>query len=451
MSRLTCYGGSGTATGANFLLEIGGKRVLIDCGLLQGSREASHENAKDFEYDPQGIDILFVTHAHIDHIGRIPKLYKDGFRGVIYSTPETKDIAKLLLLDAAKINREKENPLFTSKDVDESLSLWQTIPYHDKKSFGGGEAGEFEVELYDAGHVLGSSMVRFSTPKGNMLFTGDIGNSPSPVLRDTEKVTGLNYILMESVYGDRNHEDKAERDEKFKRVVKEAIARGGTLLIPAFSLERTQIMLYLLDNLFESKELPEVPVFLDSPLGIKVTGIYEDIKKLYNPEATKEIKDGDDIFNFPSLKKTLRAGDSEEISNTHGPKIIIAGSGMSTGGRILNHEKTYLPDSKTTFLLVGYQGVGTLGREIEEGSKKVLIDDSEVVVKAKVEKIEGFSAHADSNTLVDFVSNSKDSLKRVFVAMGEPKSSIFLAQRLRDELGVEAMVTKNGGVYELEL
>jgi len=451
MSRLTCYGGSGTATGANFLLEIGRKRVLIDCGMLQGSREASKENAKDFEYDPQSIDMLFVTHAHIDHIGRIPKLYKDGFRGIIYSTPETKSIAKLLLLDAAKINREKENPLFTSKDVEEALGLWQTIPYHDKKTFGGGEKGEFEVELYDAGHVLGSSMARFSTSKGNMLFTGDIGNSPSPVLRDTEKVTGLNYILMESVYGDRNHEDKTERDEKFKRVVKEAISRGGTLLIPAFSLERTQIMLYLLDNLFESKELPEVPVFLDSPLGIKVTGIYEDIKKLYNPEATKEIKDGDDIFNFPSLKKTLRAGDSEEISETHGPKIIIAGSGMSTGGRILNHEKTYLPDPKTTFLLVGYQGVGTLGREIEEGTKKVLIDDSEVVVKAKVEKIEGFSAHADSNTLVDFVSNSKDSLKRVFVAMGEPKSSIFLAQRIRDELGVDAMVTKNGGVYELEL
>ena len=451
MSKLICYGGSGTATGANFLLEIGNKRVLIDCGMLQGSREASQENAKDFEYDSASIDILFVTHAHIDHIGLIPKLYKGGFRGVIYSTPETKSIAKLLLADAAKINREKEHPLFTMNDVEGAISLWQTISYHDKKSFDIGESGKFEVELYDAGHVLGSSMVRITTPKGSMLFTGDIGNSPSPVLRDTEEVTGLKYVLMESVYGDRNHEDKEERDEKFKKVVKEAISRGGTLLIPAFSLERTQIMLYLLDNLFESKELPEVPVFLDSPLGIKVTGIYEDVKKLYNQKATEEIKSGDDIFGFPSLKKTLRAGDSEEINNTHGPKIIIAGSGMSTGGRILNHEKTYLPDPKTTFLLVGYQGVGTLGREIEDGAKKVFIDDSEVTVKAKVEKIEGFSAHADSNTLVDFVSNSKDSLKRVFVAMGEPKSSIFLAQRLRDELEVDAQVTKNGGVYELEL
>ncbi|NCN08117.1 MBL fold metallo-hydrolase, partial [Candidatus Parcubacteria bacterium] len=178
MSKLICYGGSGTATGANFLLEIGNKRVLIDCGMLQGSREASQENAKDFEYDSASIDILFVTHAHIDHIGLIPKLYKGGFRGVIYSTPETKSIAKLLLADAAKINREKEHPLFTMNDVEGAISLWQTISYHDKKSFDIGESGKFEVELYDAGHVLGSSMVRITTPKGSMLFTGDIGNSP---------------------------------------------------------------------------------------------------------------------------------------------------------------------------------------------------------------------------------------------------------------------------------
>ncbi|MEX0919221.1 MAG: MBL fold metallo-hydrolase [Parcubacteria group bacterium] len=451
MTKLTCYGGAGTATGANFLLEIGGKKILVDCGMLQGSKDSSEENSKVFEYHPEDIDMLFITHAHIDHTGLVPKLYKHGFRGRVYSTPETKKISELLLMDAAKINKDKENPIYGFHDVEAVLGLWETMPYHEMKHFSLEDSVELEVDFYDAGHVLGSSMIKFTTPTGSMLFTGDVGNSPSPVLKDTEKVSGLDYILIESVYGDRNHGNKDERDAKFKEIVEESIKRGGTLLIPAFSLERTQIMLYALDNLFESGAIPAVPVFLDSPLGIKVTGIYEDVSKLFNKEATDEMNGGDEIFEFSGLRKTMQARNSRDIVNIKGAKIIIAGSGMSTGGRILSHEKTFLPDPNSTLLLVGYQGAGTLGRELEEGAKKVFIDEEEVVVRAHVENVSGFSAHADSDTLVDFVSTSKDSLKKVFVAMGEPRSSIFLAQRLRDELDVDAVVTEKGKVYELDL
>lgn len=447
MPKLTCYGGAGSTTGANFLLEFNNKKILIDCGMLQGEGDTDEHNKKVFPYDASSVDVLYVTHAHIDHIGLIPKLHKEGFRGEIYSTPETKSIAELLLADAAKINSDDEEPVYTQSDVVNALSIWKTVKYHEVLDFYG-----LKVEFYNAGHILGSSMVKFTFPSGkSMLFTGDLGNSPSPILEDTEKMEGLDYLLIESVYGDRNHESKKERDEKFDRVVRESIERGGTLLIPAFSLERTQVLLYKLDNLFESKKVPSVPVFLDSPLAIRLTKIYERVTDLYNQKALSDMKAGDEIFKFNELKETLSVRDSREIAGVEGPKIIIAGSGMSTAGRIVAHEERYLPDPNSTILLVGYQAQGTLGRMIEEGVKKIMINNKQVLLKARVEKIDGFSAHADSNTLVDFVSASASTLKKVFVAMGEPKSSIFLAQRLRDELNVEAVATEKGKSYDLDL
>lgn len=433
-------------TGANFLLEIADKHVLVDCGFAQGSHEAKEENKKPFEYDPASIDILFVTHAHIDHIGRIPKLVKDGFKGKIFSTPETRSLAELMLADAAKINMYDESPIYTAADVSKSLSLWEEISYHRPREF-----ESFTLEFLDAGHILGSAMLKFSVGGRNMLFTGDLGNSPSPLLRDTERVADIDYMVMESVYGDRNHEGREEREELFKKVVLESIAREGTLLIPAFSLERTQVILSLFDNLIESKAVPSVPVFLDSPLAIKVTDVYERVTRHYNEGVQEELSAGDEIFNFPKLKETAQVRDSREIQKVQGPKIIVAGSGMSTGGRILGHEAHYLPDPSTTILLMGYQAPGTLGRQLYEGMKEVVIDESKVKVRAKVEKISGYSAHADSDMLVNFVSASKDSLKKVFTAMGEPSASIFLAQRLRDELGVEALMPERGKTYRLEL
>jgi metallo-beta-lactamase family protein len=447
MAKLTCYGGAGSTTGANFMLEIGEKKVLIDCGMEQGGRGAFERNKQPFVYDPKSAGMLFVTHSHIDHIGLIPKLCREGFEGEIYSTPETREVAELLLMDAVKIGRQEKESLYGPDDVAKAFSLWKTMPYHEVRDF-----GDFTIELLDAGHVLGSSMVRLVSRNGKtMLFTGDIGNSPSPLLKDAEKVSGLDYLLMESVYGDRTHEHKELREEKFKEVVLSSIKRGGALLIPAFSLERTQMILAMLDNLFESQQVPRVPVFLDSPLAIRITSVYERVSSLFNDKAQAELKAGDHLFRFDELKSTAHVQDSQQIKTVSGPKIIIAGSGMSTAGRILAHEEHYLPDPNSTILFTGYQAAGTLGRQIAEGMKKIVIDGGEVAVRARVEQIGGFSGHADSDALVEFVSQSAKTLKMVFVAMGELRAEIFLAQRLRDELGVRAVATEEGKSYEVEL
>ncbi len=453
MVKLEFYGGVDTVTGANFLLDTGDKRVLVDCGFTQGSRDADEINRSDFKYDPSSVDLLFITHAHIDHVGLIPKLVKDGFNGRIISTPETKSIAKLMLDDSAKINERKsrdegQEPIYTYSDVEKSISMWDTTGYHQPKDF-----GSFTVELYNSGHVLGSSMVKFTfkASSRSIMFTGDIGNSPSVILKDVEKVSGLQYMVMESVYGDRIHEDRDEREEKFKKAVLDTIAKKGTLLIPAFSLERTQEILHLLDDLFETEKIEPIPVFLDSPLAIKITDVYSKLTKNLNGHIQQELDGGDDVFSFSRLKETSQVRDSREIRKVSGPKIILAGSGMSTAGRIISHEEEFLPDPDTTLLFVGYQAPGTLGRQIQEGMKNVQIEDRHVKVRAKIETISGFSAHADSDQLVDFVSSTKESLEKVFVAMGEPKSAMFLSQRLHDELGVEAVVPEKGKVYELDL
>ncbi len=450
--KLICFGGVGAATGANFYLETENKKILVDCGLLQGVSGSDDFNSATFDYDPSTIDILFITHAHTDHIGKIPKLVKDGFKGVIYSTPETKEISSLMLLDTAKITETNAfhqgiEPIYRVSDVLEAMKKWQTIKYHEIKDF-----GDFNLEVFDAGHILGSVMYKFTFPSGkSILFTGDLGNSPSPILRDTEFVPGINYLLMESVYGDRNHEDKHIRDEKLKNLLRVAIERKGTVVIPVFSLERTQVMLYELDNLFESGALPSIPVYLDSPLASHVTRIYEKVVELYNDQTQKDIQGGDKIFQFPKLIETASSRESHEIEMISGPKIVLAGSGMSTAGRVQGHEAIYLPDPNATILFVGYQSPGTLGREIIDGAKVVEIKGEKINVKAHIERIDGFSAHKDSDHLVEFVEKSGEKLKRVFVCMGEPKSSIFLAQRIRDELEIDAILPERGKIYQLDL
>ncbi len=450
------YGGVGSVTGANFLLEGKGFRALVDCGLTQGSVTADTQNNEPFDYEPSSINFLFVTHAHIDHIGRIPRLVKDGFQGVIYSTAETREIAELMLSDAARIMDTEARssgvlPTYGGEDVIKTFSLWKEIPYHKEIKV----TDNLSVFLKDAGHILGSSMYLFSYKKedGNItkiLFTGDLGNSPSILLPDTEFVTDADYIVMDSVYGDRNHEDKDVRNAKFLSVVNNVIAKKGTLLIPAFSLERTQTILYEINNLVEEKIIPIIPVFLDSPLAIKLTEIYKRISGLYNKDVQSDLAGGDKIFEFPKLVSTARVEDSKRIHETAGPKIIIAGSGMSTAGRVLHHEERYLPDPNAILLLMGYQAPGTLGREIQDGNKDILIHGKKIHIKAKIENIEGYSGHKDSDHLIEFVEKAADGpLKKVFVVMGELKSSLFLVQRLRDYIGVGAIAPEKGKQYEL--
>lgn len=451
-ARITFYGGAGTVTGANFLLEVGGVRALVDCGLQQGKEFSQNENYDPFPYAPKSIDVLFATHAHADHIGRIPKLVRDGFSGTIYSTPATKELSAVMFEDAlgilsAEARKQQIEPLYEREDVTKALSLWKEIPYHQSKVL----SDEVSVYLKDAGHILGSAVLEFSAFGKKIVFTGDLGNSPSPLLRDTEKVDTATYLVMESVYGDRNHDRRDERTEVFTQAIKDTIARSGTLLIPSFSIDRTQVLLYELNKLVESKVIDPIPVFLDSPLAIAVTKIYERYTKDFNETVQKEITQGDNVFDFPKFSFTPRVEDSKAILRIPDPKIVIAGSGMSAGGRVLHHEKHYLSDKNNMLLLVGYQSVGTFGRRLQDGAKSVHIFGEEVAVNAEVRTLTGYSAHKDSNNLISFVEDSRDTLKKVFVAMGEPKASLFLVQRLRDYLEVNAVSPEKGEVHELPL
>lgn len=438
--RLTFAGGAGTVTGANFLLEYEGARLMVDCGMVQGLPDADARNRSDFEYSLADIDAVVITHAHMDHIGRLPKLVRDGYRGPIYSTDPTRDLAAIMLEDGARIVGAESKKLdldawYDQSDVDLTLSLWQTMPYHGMSVLG----KKFSVRLLDAGHVLGSAMVEVSVGGKKVLFTGDLGNSPMPLLRDAEAAPLVDYIVMESVYGDREHEARDERLQKLERTIEDTVHTGGALIVPIFSLERTQEILFEINNLVEQKKIPAVPVFLDSPLAIRVTEIYRKHGNYFNKQAVQQAK-SDDLFAFPGLKLTETKEESKTINEVPSPKIIMAGSGMSHAGRVIHHERRYLADPKSKILLVGYQGAGTFGRLLQSKPKKVTLFGDSVRVRASIETIKGYSGHKDLPALLAFVEPVVGSVRQVFCTMGETKSSRFLAQRLRDYYGVKAVV-----------
>jgi len=451
-ATLGFYGGVGSVTGANFMLDTGGASFLIDCGLRQGDQFAEASNAESFVYDPASVDALFVTHAHADHIGRIPKLVRDGFRGPIYSTEPTKSLAGIMFDDALHImqgeaKRYSRVPLYSQSDIDATLARWQTVSYHETITL----PDDVSAYFTDAGHILGSAMVHFTRSGKKVVFTGDIGNVPQPLLSPPEIPTEYDYLVMESVYGDRVHEEVAERTALLQYYIEATIKQEGTLIIPAFSLERTQGMLYEINNLVESGTIPPVKTYLDSPLAIRVTDVYQHAVSFLKPDIQSQIQAGDDIFSFEGLSFTETMKESAAIASYGGPKIIIAGSGMSHGGRIREHEKRFLGDSKTTLLLVGYQTVGSIGRLLQDGAREVVIDGVRVKVKARIETIRGFSGHADRNQLLDLVYQGTvvKMPTRVFVTMGEERASLFLTQRLRDYLGVQAIAPDTNQEIEI--
>lgn len=450
-SKITFYGGTGTVTGANFLLDTGDKKVLIDCGAFEREHVCDPANVAPFAYDPASIHALVVTHAHQDHIGRIPRLVKMGFRGPIHSTAATKELAGVMLEDALSIMRTGAEhnhceQLYDEHDLQRTMEQWMGHAYHEPFPF-----GTTTTEFLDAGHVLGSAMARFSRGGRSVLFTGDIGNSPEPLLNDAESPAGANYIVMESVYGDRVHEGRVERADVLRATIEAARARHGALLIPSFSLERTQVLLYELNRMREDGTMQPIPIYLDAPLATRVTDIFKRYVDYMNPVVQERAGNGDDPFSFPGLSVTHNTRESQAIHAAPDPKVIIAGAGMSAGGRIRGHEKQYLSDKKAGVLFVGYQAPGSLGRRIQDGAASVDIDGDRVRIQAHIDTLTGYSGHADRDQLMDFVERAGASLQKVFVTMGEPKASHFLSQRLKDFLNVDSVVPEPGQSFDIDL
>ena len=449
--KLTFSGGAETVTGSNFLVEGERGKLLVDCGVEQGASYCEECAYEPFPYDASKIDALVITHAHLDHIGRAPKLVRDGFRGTVYATAPTRDLMELILRDSAHIlamdaRAKGKPPIYEDQDVDELLARTKTVKYGEEWEAAPG----LSCVLRQTGHILGSASVRIKDDEGvGLAITGDIGNAPSPYLPDPVSIEDADVLVMESVYGDRVNPQEG-RVETLKKALQKAIARGGAILIPAFSLERSQLMLYEISNFMEAGEIPKVPVFLDSPLAIKVTDVYAKWSDEYfKPEVEDELKREHDIFRFSFLSQTPSREDSEAIADTPNPKIIIAGAGMSHGGRIARWEARYLPDPKTTLLIVGYQAPGSPGRLLQDGAKTVRINGEDVPVRATVATYSGWSAHADRNGLLAFAEKTLPRVKTIFTALGEPASARFLAQRIHNFLGVRAVVPGEGETWEI--
>jgi len=440
MTKLYFYGGAKSVTGANYLLESGKEKILVDCGLRQGSHYGEHKNFEPFPYDPKEIRAVFITHAHIDHIGRLPKLFRDGFRGTIYSTPATRDFAELLLLDSHHIleeeaEREGRPELYSVEDVREVMELWRGTPYHTPINL-----GNFLVEFFDAGHVLGSAIIRIITEGKTIVFSGDLGNYPAPIVQPTELLDAADYCIIESTYGNRVHEDSGLRQEMLEDAIEDVVRSGGVLMIPIFALERTQEILFHLHQLFEEGRVPRVPVFVDSPLAIKVTAVYKKYEDYFNKDTYHMVRHADDILNFPGLRITPTTEESKQINGVPSPKIILAGSGMSQGGRILHHERRYLSGEKNMILFVGHQAQHSLGRQILDGATTVKIFGEIVPVRCKRRVLEAYSAHADQPRLLAWLKPMRMTLKEVFVVQGEEEQAIALAQKIRDEFAISTVI-----------
>ena len=454
MAKLTFYGGARSVTGANYLIETANTKVLVECGLAQGDRKARDSNYKPFPYDASTVDAVLLTHAHIDHTGRVPKLFKEGFTGRIIATVPTVDLMKIMLEDSAGLlaneaRREKKEALYSEADADYTADHAEGIKYGKEIKI----SPEIRVRFRDAGHILGSAIIEmWITEPGRdevkIVFSGDLGNPPTPLLPPTEYIDKADYVLVESAYGNRLHENAQERKNILEDVIENTVSRGGTLMIPSFAIERTQELLFELNELIENHRIPRVPIFIDSPLAIKATAIYRKHESYYNKKAKYIIDSGDKVFKFPGLKFTKSTAQSKAINNVPSPKIIIAGSGMSTGGRILHHEIRYLPDPNSTLLIIGYQVYGTLGRRLLDGAKQVTIMGKKVSVRARSKAIGGYSAHADQAGLINWVKHIR-GVKQVFVVQGEVEASTTLAQKLKDNYGIDASAPKEGDVVEL--
>jgi len=446
--RVSFYGACREVTGSNILLEGKDFKVLLECGLFQGYKLSEERNYSKFNFDPSSIDSVVVCHAHLDHTGRLSKLVKDGFGGPIFSTEPTRDLTKLVLDDNEKLMREeaeKENhaPLYSIENVEETMSLFNVIPYNKKVNI----AKNVDLTFINAGHILGSAIAIIEAEDKKLVYTSDLGNNPSVLLDAPSTVESCDFLICESTYGGRVHEDVNKRKEQLSQIIRNTISGNGVLIIPSFAIERTQELLHDIEDFCTIDGCEKPAFYLDSPLAEKVTGVFRKYPQFLNMKIRDEHKDFD-FFGLERLKITTSVTDSKSIRSQPNPKVIIAGSGMMNGGRILFHARDFLGDENNSILIVGYQSFGTLGRRILEGDKTVKILGEKINIFAKVLAIGSYSAHADSPQILDWVGNIRN-LKKVFLVHGEIDQSQILSQKLESKINVNVEIPQLGGSYEL--
>ncbi len=474
--KVTFLGAARTVTGSNFLVEGAGKKFLVDCGMYQGSAELELANDEDFRYDVSTIDFMVLTHAHIDHSGRIPKLYLAGYRNPVIATKATCDLCNIMLPDSGHIqeteiewkNRKRIRegkkplpPLYTAQDAIDSLVLFKPISYDEIIDID----ENIKLRFNDAGHMLGSSIIEvWITENGEtkkIVFTGDLGNNDMPLLDAPTMIESCDYLVMESTYGNRLHIRNDEKAKLFLNIVSETLDKGGNVVIPSFAVGRTQEILYELNKLKEEnneneefkskyKKLMQAPVFVDSPLAISATEVFRQNMDLFDEEVQKDIESGDNPLDFPGLQFTKTADESKALNEMDMASIIISASGMCDVGRIKHHLKHNLWDPKNTILFVGYQAPGTLGRSIVDGAKKVKIFGEEIAVNARIEYIEGYSGHADQEWLLNFVYSFINKPKHIFLVHGEFEGQKVLKEKIIENTEIPVTIPELGDVYSLD-
>ena len=472
--KITFLGATKTVTGSNYLVEAAGKKFLVDCGMWQGRKELEEENFEEFDFNPADIDFMLLTHAHIDHSGRIPKLYNEGFKNKIYTHKATCDLCALMLPDSGHI-QEMENewknrkrmrkglparePLYTAEQAARCLELFKPVQYDQIIEI----TPDIHVRFNDAGHMLGSSIIELwvneNGKQTKTVFTGDLGNNDIPLLSEPTMIEDADYLVMESTYGSRKHIKNEKKAEMFLDIVSETLDKRGTVVIPSFAVGRTQEILYELNKIKETRNdekflkeyetLMKAPVYVDSPLAISSTEVFKENMNLFDEETQAEIKRGDNPLEFPGLKFTVTAEESKALNENPEPCIIISASGMCEVGRIKHHLKHNLWNPNSTILFVGYQAPGTLGYSIVNGAKKVKIFGEEIAVNARIEYIEGYSGHADQDGLMNFVYSFIKKPKQIFLIHGEEESQEVLEQKLEEETKLPVKIPNYGDTYEL--
>ena len=447
-------GASGEVTGSCFMVESEGKKILVDCGMFQGSEHAATSNTDPFLFDATEISAVLVTHAHIDHCGRVPLLFERGFRGPVYATEPGAALIRLQWDDMLGVmtteHRKHGNPmLYQQPDVDRANTKLVPKKYSEKILLGApGE--DFFAIFHDAGHIFGSAFIELHVHGKVAVFSGDMGNDDVPIVKNSENLVDCDVLVMEATYGDRLHGSPRQRREDLRKIIIESVKRGGALLIPAFSIERTQEILFEFNQLIEFEHaLPRIPIFLDGPLAIHANAVYRAFPQYYDSEAAAKWKAGDYFLDFPGLKVTLTTEESKTINSTPNPKVIIAGSGMMSGGRIMHHLMRYLSDPNSTVALVSYQAEGTLGRRVQDRAPMVTINGEQIPVRCHIERLDSYSAHGDQNKLLAWAGSAPHKPGRIIIVHADPSSASTFAELVTVRLKIPVQVARFGEIADI--